>query len=136
MKIDTTISFFSAIIALASAFFTYKELKNSQEESKNDFLNNLTNNLKELKLFILEIKPESSYLGLTERHHIELEKIRNYLLYQQSIIEKYLNSDQKEKLYSLQSNAEDIYGYVISNHLPEIKKRKLIEEIDTLISFL
>ena len=131
------ISISSLIISGVSAFYTYRQAISIEEQLKNDFIHKLIDNLKKLKILLLEIKPEPNFTGLSQKHHLDLEKIRNFLLYQQSIIKKYLEPSQEELLNDLQIDAEDTYGFIISNHPDNnIKKTQLIDKIHALIDTL
>lgn len=131
------ISILSLIISGISAFYTYKQTQKMETQLKTDFIQKLIDNLKELKILLMEIKPESNFSGLTQKHYLDLEKIRNLLLYQRSTIEKYLSPNQQKTLFALQEEVEDVYGIIISNNIFADKKReKILNKINSLINNL
>jgi hypothetical protein len=135
--ITLIISILSLIISGISAFYTYKQTQNMETQLKTDFIQILIDNLKELKILLMEIKPESNFSGLTQKHHLDLEKIRNLLLYQRSTIEKHLSPNQQKTLFALQEEVEDVYGIIISNDIFADKKReKILNKINSLINNL
>jgi len=135
--ITIIISVLSLIISGLTTFYTYKQAQSIESQLKNDFIQKLIDNLKKLKILLLEIEPEPNFSGLTQKHHLDLEKIRNFLLYQQSIIRKHLAPSQEEMLNDLQLDAEDTYGFIISNHPDNnLKKEQLINKINILINIL